>query len=108
MEGEASFDAGNLPAAISAYQDAVKVDPNNAEALAELARIQTYSSRLLSNDTDRLARLTEALQSADQAKAIAPEDSNVLAIRAFVLDWNADPNLDPLRPCGQDGCQTYY
>lgn len=97
MEGEASFNAGDLPAAITAYQEAVTVDPNNAAAMAELARIQAYSSRLLSNDTDRLTRLIEAQQSADQAKAIAPEDGNVLAIRAFVLDWNADPNLDALR-----------
>lgn len=101
LEGEASFEAGNLPAAISAYQDAVTVDPNDAAAFAELARIQTYSSRMLSNDTDRLARLTDALKSADQAKALAPDDSNVLAIRAFVLDWNADPNLDPLRSGGK-------
>jgi tetratricopeptide (TPR) repeat protein len=101
LEGEASFDAGNLPAAISSYQEAVKVDPNNAGVFSELARIQTYSSRLLSNDTDRLARLNDALQSADQAKALAPEDANVLAIRAFVLDWNADSNLDPLRSGGK-------
>jgi len=97
LEGEASFNAGDLTTAITAYQQATKVDKNNAGALAELARIQAYSSRLLSNDSDRLARLTEALQSADQAKALAPEDSNVLAIRAFVLDWNADPALDALR-----------
>jgi tetratricopeptide (TPR) repeat protein len=101
LEGEASFNAGDLPAAITAYQEAAKVDPNNAEALAELARIQAYSSRLLSNDTDRLTRLTEALQSADQAKTLSPEDDNVLAIRAFVLDWNADPNLDALRTGGK-------
>ena len=97
LEGEASFNAGSLPAAITAYQAATRVDKNNAEVLAELARIQAYSSRLLSNDSDRLTRLTEALQSADQAKALAPDDSNVLAIRAFVLDWNADPALDALR-----------
>jgi tetratricopeptide (TPR) repeat protein len=101
LEGEASFNAGNLPAAITAYQQATRVDKNNAEALAELARIQAYSSRLLSNDSDRLARLTEALQSVDQAKSLAPRDSNVLAIRAFVLDWNADPALDALRTGGR-------
>jgi len=101
LEGEASFNAGDLPAAIAAYLEATKVDPNNAGALAELARIQAYSSRLLSNDTDRLTRLTEALESADQARALAPEDSNVLAIRGFVLDWNADPNLDALRTSGK-------
>ena len=101
LEGEASFNAGDLPAAITAYQEATKVDPKDAEALAELARIQAYSSRLLPNDTDRLARLTEALQSAGQAKALAPDDGNVVAIRAFVLDWNADPNLDALRTGGK-------
>jgi tetratricopeptide (TPR) repeat protein len=100
LEGQASFTAGDLAAAITAYQEAVVVDPNDAEALAELARIQAYSSRLLSNDTDRLVRLIEAQQSADQAKVIAPENSDVLAIRAFVLDWNADPNLDSLRTGG--------
>jgi tetratricopeptide (TPR) repeat protein len=101
LEGEASFNAGDLPAAITAYQEAAQVDPNNSGVLAELARIQAYSSRLLSNDTDRLSRLSEALQSADQAKALAPEDSNILAIRAFVLDWNADSNLDVLRTDGK-------
>jgi tetratricopeptide (TPR) repeat protein len=100
MEGEASFNAGDLPAAITSYQEATKVDPSNAEAFAALARIQAYSSRLLSNDTDRLTRLTDALQSADKAKALTPDDSNVLAIRAFVLDWNADVNLDALRTDG--------
>jgi tetratricopeptide (TPR) repeat protein len=100
LEGEASFQVGDLAAAIAAYQEAAVVDPGNALALAELARIQAYSSRLLSNDSDRLERLMEAQQSADQAKAAAPEDSLVLAIRGFVLDWNADPNLDPLRTDG--------
>jgi len=97
LQGEAFFDAGSLDAAISAYQQATQVDPSDAKIWAELARIQAYSSRLLSNDNDRLDRLTAALQSADQAKALAPEDSDVLAIRAFVLDWNADPALDSLR-----------
>jgi len=62
-----------------------------------LPRIQAYSSSLLSNDSDRLARLTEAYQSANQAVAIAPNNSDAYAIRAFVEDWNADPALDPLR-----------
>jgi tetratricopeptide (TPR) repeat protein len=97
LEGNASFDAGNLNAAIESYQQATKVDPSNAQVWAELARIQAYSSSLLSNDSDRLSRLTEALKSADQAKILAPENSDVLAIHAFVLDWNADPALDPLR-----------
>jgi tetratricopeptide (TPR) repeat protein len=99
LEGETFFQAGNLNAAISAYQQATQV-AQDAEVWAKLARIQAYSSRLLSNDVDRLARLTEALASADQAVALAPDDSYAHAIRAFVLDWNADPALDALRTDG--------
>lgn len=87
LEGEAFFESGSLNAAITAYQQAVTVEPTNAEMWAELARIQTYSSRLLTSDTDRLNRLKQALASAEQALALAPEDSLVIAIHAFVLDW---------------------
>ncbi len=93
LEGEAYFTAGNLNAAIEAYAAATRVDPKNAEAWANMARIQTYSSALLTTDAERKARLSEALQSANQAVALAPEDSLVHAIRAFALDWNANPAL---------------
>jgi tetratricopeptide (TPR) repeat protein len=108
LEGNASFDAGNLNAAIAAYQQATQVDPSDALVWAELARIQAYSSSLLSNDSDRLSRLTEALKSADQAKILAPENSDVLAIHAFVLDWNADPALDPLRSGDQTAADFIF
>ena len=71
------------------------VDPNNAQVWAKLARIQTYSSTLLTTDDTKRQRLAEALDSANQAKALAPDDSTVAAIRAFVLDWNANPFLNP-------------
>jgi len=87
LEGDAFFEAGNLNAAIAAYQQALIVEPDNAEILADMARIQAYSSRLLTSDADRLARLEEALASAQRAAELAPEDANVLAIYAFVLDW---------------------
>jgi tetratricopeptide (TPR) repeat protein len=93
LEGDAFFTAGNLDKAIAAYQEAVRVDPGNAEIWAKLARIQTYSSSLLTTDAARLARLTEALDSINQAAALAPDDSTVHAIRAFVLDWNASSVL---------------
>ncbi|MFZ5808373.1 MAG: tetratricopeptide repeat protein [Chloroflexota bacterium] len=104
-EAEAYFQAGKLydpdpppPApprydAIDTYQRALEIDPNNAEAWARLARIQTYSSSVLSNDRDRMQRLSEARQSIDKAKELAPDNANVRAIRALVLDWYASNPL---------------
>lgn len=93
LEGDAQFTAGNIDAAITAYREAVRVDPNNAQIWADLARVQTYSSALLTTDPARLARLTDALGSIDEAARLAPDDSTVHAIRAFVLDWNANSSL---------------
>jgi tetratricopeptide (TPR) repeat protein len=93
LEGEAQFTAGNIDAAISAFQEAVRVDPNNAKAWAELARIQTYSSALKTTDQERIDRLAEALKSATKATELAPDDSTAHAVRAFALDWNADRSL---------------
>jgi tetratricopeptide (TPR) repeat protein len=93
LEGDAQFSAGGLDDSIAAYREAVRVDPTNAQIWAKLARIQAYSSALLTTDPDRLARLTDALGSIDQAVTLAPDDSTVHAMRAFVLDWNANPSL---------------
>lgn len=93
MEGNAHFIAGELDAAITAYGEAVRVDPNNARVWAELARIQTYSSALQTTDDSRRARLEEALESATRAVEFSPDDSFAHAIRSFVLDWNANPTL---------------
>jgi tetratricopeptide (TPR) repeat protein len=113
LEAQAYFDAGVLdnPSnatpgpgvpkvndAIDAYKAALEGDPNNALAWAYLARIQTYSSNMLRNDTERLARLQEAKQSADRAIALEPDSSEIRAIRAFVLDWYA---FNPLVPDDQ-------
>jgi tetratricopeptide (TPR) repeat protein len=101
-EGEAQFTAGDMGAAIAAYQEAVRVNPNNAEAWARLARIQTYSSALLTTDNEQRGRLSEALESANRALELAPDDSTAHGIRAFVLDWNANPTL-----IDQDQVQDY-
>ena len=93
LEGKADFTAGKLNAAILAYQEALKVNPNDAETWAELARIQTYSSAFLITNDEKKARLTQALESATKAVELAPENSNARAIRSFVLDWNANSNF---------------
>jgi tetratricopeptide (TPR) repeat protein len=93
-EAEANAKAGSLNAAILAYKEALKLNPNDAQTWAELARIQTYSSNLLITNPEKKDRLNEALQSATKAVELAPEDSTVRAIRAFTLDWNANGNFN--------------
>ena len=93
LEGDANFTAGKLDDAILAYQDAVRVDPNNADTWAELARIQTYSSAFLITDEQKKDRLLTALESARKAVEIAPDDSTAHAVLAFALDWNADSSI---------------
>jgi tetratricopeptide (TPR) repeat protein len=88
-EAKAYFSAGNMDKAIEAYEKAVNVDPESGHLLAELARIQTYSSELTTNYQERTARLNGAIASIDQAVAISPDDSFVHAIRALVYDWAA-------------------
>lgn len=87
-EGTAFFEAGNLDAAIDAYQDALAVNPSDYVGWTELARIQTYSASLLTQDRRR-TRLAEARQSIENAIAIAPQDSMANAVKAFVLNWSA-------------------
>jgi tetratricopeptide (TPR) repeat protein len=99
LAAQAYFAAGKLDDptsdqdAIGAYQQALMIDPQNALVWAELARIQTYSSSNLSTDQQRLDRLQDALTSSEKAVELAPDDSTVAAINAFVLDWNASSNL---------------
>lgn len=99
LEAQAYFDAGKLDDpnsdldAVGAYQRALAIDPTNALAWAALARIQTYSSSLVSTDQQRYQRLQEALVSIQKALQLAPDDSTVLAIQALVLDWNASSAL---------------
>ena len=90
LEGDAQFAAGQLEAAITAYQEATHVEPNDAEVWAKLARIQIYSSALLTTDEEQRDRLQEGLDSATQAVDLAPDESMPHAIRAFALDWNSN------------------
>jgi tetratricopeptide (TPR) repeat protein len=93
LEGDAQFTAGKVNDAITAYHEAAKLDPNNAKLLAQLARIQIYSSAMLVKDEEIKTRLKEGLDSAEQAVALAADDSYVHAIYAFALDWNANTTI---------------
>ena len=94
QEAQAYFDAGKIydpndRDAIDAYREALRHNPADAETRAELARLLTYSSSLLSTHAERVERLSAARQEIAQAAEDAPDSSNVQAIRALVLDWSA-------------------
>lgn len=93
LEADVQFAAGQLDAAIQAYQEATRIDPNNADAWAKMARIQAYSSALLTTDEQQRNRLQEALGSIEKAVELNSDSSDVQAIYAFVLDWNANTIL---------------
>lgn len=94
LAAEAYFDAGKVDDpeetdAIDAYRQALALEPDNAQARAELARLLTYSSSLLSSSEEQVARLEDARTESSLAVELAPDDSTVKAIHAFVLDWSA-------------------
>lgn len=93
QEGQAFYEAGNIDAAVRAYEDAIRNDPENVGLKAELAQLLVYSSALQTTDADRASRLQQALEVITSAVEAAPRDSFVQAINSFVLDWNANGNL---------------
>jgi tetratricopeptide (TPR) repeat protein len=88
-EGRTHFSAGRLDDAILAYQRAVAVAPQDARLGAELARIQAYSSALLTTTPERQLRLSEARQSIEAALAVGPDEPIAHAVRTMVYDWSA-------------------
>ncbi|MEI8132791.1 MAG: tetratricopeptide repeat protein, partial [Leptolinea sp.] len=95
LEGETHFQAGNLSEAIRAYQGGLNLAPSDIQLISELARIQAYSSTLLTTDEERRKRLQEALDTINLAVNQAPDNSTVFAVQAFVLDWNASSSVLP-------------
>ena len=92
-EGETHFTAGDLGKAIEAYQQALRVDPKNADLWAEQARIQVYSTKLLTIDAARQTRFDEAKKSLENAIAVSPDSSLAYAVKSFYLDWYATSGL---------------
>jgi len=96
-EAAAHFSAGNLKGAINAYQQAVAIDPGDAQLWAELARTQTYSSDLLTTQAFRSERLADARESIEAAVAADEDNARAHAIRALVYDWSAAAEVaDPI------------
>ncbi len=101
-EAQAHFAAGKVEDAaeidaIDAYRKALEMDPENAQGWAELARLLTYSSSLLSTQEGTIARMKEAREAIDTAESIIPDDSTVQAIKALVYDWSASASTDDIQ-----------
>ena len=93
QEGEAHFAAGDLGKAIDAYRDAVKVQPNDPDLWAELARIQVYSTSQFTTDQEKKTRLEEAFTSIETGLAVDPESSQLYAVQALALDWYGQSSI---------------
>jgi len=92
QEGQAYFEAGKIydpegKDAIDAYYDVLELHPDNAQVRAELARLLTYSSALLSTTEERTERLSLARQEIQLAAEGAPGDSTVQASDQEKQDW---------------------
>jgi tetratricopeptide (TPR) repeat protein len=95
QEAETHFTAGDLNKAIEAYQKATLQEPDNYQLWSNLARIQTYSSELLTTDQQKFDRLNDAVASARQGVKVAPTQSSAHAILAFALDWRSSNKMVP-------------
>jgi len=93
QEGEAHFAAGDLGKAIDAYRDAVKVQPNDPDLWAELARIQVYSTSQFTTDQEKKVRLEEAFTSIEAGLKVDPESSQLYAVQAFADDWYGQSSI---------------
>ena len=99
-EARAHFTAGALDRAIAAYEEAVRVDPENVELWARLARVLTYSSALQTTLEDRQARLSGARDAIERAVELNPDDAFAHAIRTLVYDWSASAELKDIITVG--------
>ncbi len=78
VEAESVFEAGNAPATIDAYIQAVSLEPQNVEVLLKLSRLLILRSRT-----------ADGLQYAERAAQTAPKDASAQAALAMAYDWHA-------------------
>lgn len=94
QEAQALFNAGNTFAAIDAYNDALASNPENVQALADLARLQVYSSRMMTGENSYQA-LLDAYDSITRAVELEEDNSYVQAVYTLTLDWLATSSVTP-------------
>ncbi|MBN1315135.1 MAG: tetratricopeptide repeat protein [Anaerolineales bacterium] len=86
-EAESNYLKGDLEKAIQAYEEAIRRDPTILEYYIELTRLLVFESRY-----------DEALDYADTALFVEPNNPSALAIKSMAMDWKssalADEGLD--------------
>jgi hypothetical protein len=75
--GDAELAQGHWPAAVQAYQDALRLNSLLTPAASRLARAQLYQNRL-----------AEGLNAAQRAVDIQPTSAEAQTVLALALDWN--------------------
>ena len=79
VEAESVFEAGNVPATIDAYIQAVSLEPQNVDVLLKLSRLLILRGRTL-----------DGVQYAERAAQAAPQDVHAQAVLAMAYDWHAN------------------
>jgi tetratricopeptide (TPR) repeat protein len=79
-EAEELFNQGKLNQAITAYQQAIAVDPEDAGIYVSLAQVQVFAGDY-----------EGAQASAEKALLLSPSNSMAHAVRAWVLDFQGNP-----------------
>ncbi len=82
-EAEEYYWQGQLTEAISTYEEAVRRDPTLVENYIPLVRLMVFRGRL-----------DEALDYAETALFVEPDDAAAHAIRAMALDWKSSELAD--------------
>jgi tetratricopeptide (TPR) repeat protein len=76
QEAQGLFREGKLAAAADAYNRAIRVDPSNADLHIALSRVQVFSRKY-----------TEALESAQNALLLSPQNPMAWSVYGWVLDY---------------------
>jgi tetratricopeptide (TPR) repeat protein len=78
-EAEAFFEDGKLIQAITAYEDAIRSNPQDPSSYVEMARVQVF-----------IGHYEEAQESAEKALLLNPNNSMAHAVRGWALDFTGD------------------
>jgi len=78
-DADIAYRSGDIAGAIAAYEQVMRLEPQNPKPLAALSSLY-----LILHDLDRSRQLAE------QAVALAPKDPEALNAMARILDWQGD------------------